>query len=237
MRRRLLRATPRSPAAVALTLLALAGVTLILFGSLYNPRVSGATEPLPRAADSPASSPAPAATDPRLSAPLPTGGAVADAVPRHQPGLGPSSLRIPGLDVTAAIGTAPVVHGVLSPPVVPMTVGAWEGSAALDADSGEVTLAGHVNWAGMAPFAFARLAELHPGDLIYTSDQQSEQTAWRITAVTARPKTSGVDPTAFAGPSGPRSLVLITCGGNFDTDDMSYDDNVYVRAVPIADLS
>jgi len=143
-----------------------------------------------------------------------------------------NSIRIPALSVTASIGAATVKDGVLTPPRVPDEVGAWAGSAGLDATSGEVTLAGHVNWAGEAPYAFGRLAYLHPGDVVYTTDKQAKQTAWRVTRVVARSKTQGIDKAAFAGPHGPRVLALITCGGSYDSADESYEDNVYVYANP-----
>jgi hypothetical protein len=152
---------------------------------------------------------------------------------RRVDGLAPNSIKIPSLDVTATIGQATLINGVLTPPRVPTEVGAWAGSASLNANTGEVTLAGHVNWASMAPFAFAKLAYLHTGDLVYTTDGHSNQTAWRITAVTARSKNDGIDPTAFAGMKGPRTLALITCGGDFDSADDSYHDNIYVTAQPV----
>lgn len=143
-----------------------------------------------------------------------------------------SSLRIPALGVTARIGRATEENGTLIPPRAPGEVGLWSGSAALDASFGEVTIVGHVNWRGMAPFAFGKLAYLRGGDLVVTSDAHGAQTAWRVLRVFARAKTGGVDPRAFAGPRGPRQLVLITCGGAFDVRLGSYSDNVYVRAVP-----
>jgi sortase (surface protein transpeptidase) len=176
--------------------------------------------PLPRVAAGPAGSgPVPA---PRSGPPA----------PEYQTGLPASSIRIPTLGVTATIGPAAEDDGVLIPPRVPTEVGLWAGSADLGGASGEVTLAGHVNWAGMPPFAFGRLADLQAGDLVYTADAHGAQTAWRVTAVTARSKAAGVDPAGFAGPTGSRRLALITCGGPFDSTSYSYDDNVYAFAVP-----
>jgi sortase (surface protein transpeptidase) len=167
------------------------------------------------------------------SAPIATSAAArATQNPAPQSGLGASSIRIPVLGVTARIGAATVTNGVLEPPKAPDVVGAWAGSAALDAADGEVTLAGHVNWTGMAPFAFGRLADLHAGDLVYTTDAQGAQTSWRVNAVVARPKSNAIDASAFLGQSGPRKLVLITCGGSFNSSEESYNDNVYVTADP-----
>jgi sortase (surface protein transpeptidase) len=168
------------------------------------------------------------------NAPLPGPAVIrSPQTPTPQTGMAAGSLRIPELSVTAIIGPATIDHGVLTPPRIPMEVGAWAGSAALDATSGAVTLAGHVNWAGMTPFAFARLASLQPGDIVYTTDAKARQTAWRVTAVVARAKSAGIDQAAFTGTSGPRTLWLITCGGPFNSADDSYDDNVYVQAHPV----
>ncbi|WP_374121976.1 class F sortase [Frankia sp. AiPa1] len=170
---------------------------------------------------------------PRVPGPRPgLGGARALQIPRHQTDLPPSSLRIPSLGVTARIGVASEENGTLIPPRTPTEVGLWSGSAALGAGAGEVTIVGHVNWRGMPPFAFGRLADLRAGDLVFTSDPHGVQTAWQVLRVFARPKADGVDPTAFAGPGGPRQLIMITCGGAFDVRAGSYFDNVYVRAVP-----
>jgi hypothetical protein len=177
-----------------------------------------------------------ASTGDRLAGPLPAAAAspvTVTASPTRQTGLGPSSIRIPSLGVTASIGAATVVNGVLTPPRIPNEVGAWAGSAPLNGTTGEVTIAGHVNWAGMAPFAFGQLARVHPGDLVYTTDASAAQTAWRVVSVAARPKTQPIDANAFAGTKGTRRLVLITCGGAFDSASSSYDDNVYVYADPL----
>ena len=175
----------------------------------------------------------------RLDAPLPlqigTTAAAAStsaAQVQHQTNMRALSIRIPALDVAASIGAATVANGILTPPRSPSTVGMWAGSAPLDASSGTVTLAGHVNWAGMAPFAFANIAYLRPGDLVYTADKDARQTAWRIIAVVSRPKDEPVDTAAFTGTTGPRKLYLITCGGAFDSDASSYEANIYVSATP-----
>jgi sortase (surface protein transpeptidase) len=217
--------------------LILTGGYVVLLGATQHG--SPATAPLPVATSTSSmsgSDPAPSAAEhqSRLNAPLPGPAPTSTAIqaPQVQRGLAANSIRIPSLGVTATIGLASLINGVLTPPRVPTEVGAWAGSAPLTGTTGEVTLAGHVNWVGMGEFAFAKLASLHAGDLIYTADKGGQQTAWRVTAVTARSKSSGVDPAAFAGAHGPRTLTLITCGGTFDTDDESYDHNIYVTAQP-----
>ena len=217
----------RRARSLGLALLWLLGATLLAVGLRHG--AAAAPAPLPSAGSPPTGGAS------RLPAALPGSGVPTETItPTRQAGMAPSTIRIPALHVSATIGTASVRDGVLTPPPLPDVVGAWTGSAALDATTGELTLAGHVNWAGMAEFAFARLAYLHAGDLVYTTDQADVQTAWRIVAVTARLKRQGVDPAAFIGPRGARTLVLITCGGPFDAGARSYEANVYVTAHPIS---
>lgn len=211
----------RTLATPALLALACVGALLVVIGVLHT--------------STPPAAPLPHPAGDRLTAPRPAPGAAATPAlqrPEHQTGLPASSIRIPALGITAAIGSAVPDDGVLDPPRDPAEVGRWTGSAPLAAAAGEVTLAGHVNWAGLPAFAFGRLADLHQGDLVYTSDPHGAQTAWRITAVTARAKSSGIDPAAFDGPGGSRRLALITCGGAYDQASASYMENVYVYAIP-----
>lgn len=213
----------RTVSTLALSALAAAGAGLAIAGVLHTSTPAAA--PLP---------PSPSgAGGAQVAGPLPPSSAPTVAqTPQYQAGLPASSIRIPTLGVTATIGQATLQDGVLIPPRVPTEVGMWAGSSGLDAATGEVTLAGHVNWAGMPPFAFGRLAFLHTGDLVYTADARGAQTAWRVVGVTARAKTAGVDPAGFVGAKGRRLLALITCGGAFDGSSYSYEDNVYAYAVP-----
>ena len=228
---------------VALAGLAVAGAALLAWPA--PDRDTPRAAPLPPVATATNGSTSTATSTPagdasaRRPGPLPPGttpgrSAPPKSAPQPQPqqGLGKSQIRIPALGVTAIIGQSDVVNGVLTPPRVPNEVGLWTGSAALTATTGEVTIAGHVNWAGMAPFAFGQLAYLQVGELVYTTDASGVQSSWRVTDVRARTKQAGIDPAAFAGPAGPRLLTLVTCGGNFNAAISSYDDNVYVTAVP-----
>jgi len=194
-------------------------VAALVFGSLAiaygSTREAGpARAPLPTTARP---SPAPASAH-RLPAAAATSG---------------PSITIPVLGVIGGIEPATVVGGVLSPPRKPSAVGLWAGSADLGSPRGEVTIAGHVNWAGMPPFVFGRLADLAPGDVIKTTDRLGSERTWRVNRVYARPKSLPVDRDAFAGRTGPSRLVLITCGGTFDDDERSYVANVYVFANPV----
>jgi hypothetical protein len=75
----------------------------------------------------------------------------------------------------------------------------------------------------------AALMSLGAGLFLWTRRRQAHQPAMPVLSV----RIPALDVTAaFAGPAGPRRLALITCGGDYDPASASYDDNVYVFAVP-----
>ena len=147
--------------------------------------------------------------------------------------MAPGTLALPTLSVGPS-SAGPVCSepgGVLEPPV--NAVGMlcdWRGSAALDASTGMTTEVGHIDYNARVG-AFARLSQMRSGDVIYTRGQAGTQ-AWIVTRELARSKTLPLDATAFAGPDGPRQLVLVSCGGNLIPGQRSYADNIYVFAVP-----
>ena len=163
---------------------------------------------------------------PSASSPLPSPAPVL-------PKLAASSVSIPVQHVRAPIiSYCPIIDGGLEPPSDVHQVCYWAGGATVDEADGTTVLTGHINWVGQGTGAFGNLAALHHGETVYTSDAQHAVTAWRIVHVKHRPKTLGVDPAAFVGHSGPRRLYLISCGGAFDSADLSYVDNIYVMAEP-----
>jgi len=184
--------------------------------------------PIPPVSLAPPTSPT---SDVSSVAPSTTSSTQGSAPPAH---MAPDSINIPALGVTATIGMASLDDGVLTPPRVPTEVGRWPYSARLGATTGEVTLAGHINWMGMAPFAFGRLADLKVGNVIYTTDSNDAIQSWTVASVLSRPKSEPVDDAAFMGPGARRELALITCGGAYDPYDHNYLSNVYVFALPTA---
>ena len=120
----------------------------------------------------------------------------------------------------------------ISPPRDVHTVGIWTGGAPLDATTGTTTLVGHVNYVGQGNGAFHDLAFVQVGSTVTTVDATGRATSWVVTAITTTAKTDGVNPAALAGTPGPRRLVLVTCGGQYDGNLQSYSDNVYVWATP-----
>lgn len=157
------------------------------------------------------------------------------AVPSGAPLTTPVTLSLDPVGVQARILDATVPNGVLTPPGDVHDVGIWLDGATLDAVAGTTLIVGHVNLVGQGNGALFELGTIEPGEVIRTSDAGGTTTAWRVTAVTSRPKSAGIEESVLAGPDGPRRLAVVTCGGELQFDDGvgDYSDNVYLYAEPL----
>jgi hypothetical protein len=103
-------------------------------------------------------------------------------------------------------------------------LGSWPGQA------GATVLAAHVSWNDeVGPFY--RLVDLEPGATI---DVELADGSTRIYAVVERvqyPKAELPADRVWTR-SGPETLVLVTCGGDFNPDIRRYRHNIVVYAVP-----
>lgn len=158
--------------------------------------------------------------------------------PSRVPLLAPNSVAIPVQHVRApVVSYCQIISGGLEPPSDVHQVCYWAGGAGVDDTAGTTVLTGHINWVSQGTGAFGNLGALHRGQTVLTSDAQGKVTVWRIARVEHRPKRLGIDPAAFVGHGGPRQLYLVSCGGAFDPAELSYVDNIYVRARPAAPSS
>jgi hypothetical protein len=97
---------------------------------------------------------------------------------------------------------------------------------------GSTVLAAHVSWNGsLGPFA--DLATIEPGDRINV--QLSDGGSRTYEAIERNQYNKGELPAERIWTrSGPESLVLITCGGEFNPAIKRYYDNIVIYAVPVA---
>jgi hypothetical protein len=130
---------------------------------------------------------------------------------------------------TAPIGRVGVVDHEMQIPRDPRRVGWWRASAAPGSASGSVVIVGHVNYAGVTG-VLAALPRLRPGDPV-TISAAHRRVRYVVTGVRSYPKSTGLPAQVFARGGRPR-LVLITCGGQFDSASGNYEDNVIAYAVP-----
>lgn len=99
------------------------------------------------------------------------------------------------------------------------------------AAAGSAVLVGHVDDREQGLGTFAVLRELAPGAEVVIRTASGEDLAYEVVALEQFDKTEVPLARLFA-PDGPHRLVLISCGGDFDSAAGSYSDNVVVTAVP-----
>jgi hypothetical protein len=170
-----------------------------------------------------------AAADPASQPGLQLGTAV-QLGPMDGAGEIPRRLALPSLRVDAPIVPVGVLpDGTLAVPPNPQVLGWWQGGARVANGQGSIVIDGHVDTATDGSGALFRLRELRPGDpLLLRTDHRSQR--YVIAALRSYPK-AGLPAEVFAASRQPR-LVIITCGGAFNTKTRQYADNIVVYAVP-----
>lgn len=157
----------------------------------------------------------------------------ANGIP-EMPEAGPSPVAIKidriGLEntVVRAVGVEP--NGEMEIPEA-LEVG-WYQYGPTPGQQGSAVLAGHIASGGING-AFLDLDRLEPGDLVEVVFDDGTSTQFEVTKAEQYEKYSLPFDDVFAETGDPQ-LVLITCGGEFDSEARSYEDNVVVFATPVA---
>ncbi|GAA4934661.1 sortase family protein [Actinomycetospora succinea] len=140
---------------------------------------------------------------------------------------GTANLRIPsiGVDTRQLSELGQTEDRRLEVPGDATTVGHYRGGAA-PGEAGPAIYASHVNYHGVDG-GFARLADVAAGDQVLIERTDG------VTVVYAVDRVDEVSKNAFPtvqvyGPTTGPELRLITCGGEFDSDVRSYEDNIVV---------
>lgn len=138
-----------------------------------------------------------------------------------------ANLRIPsiGVDTRQLSELGQTEDRRLEVPRDATTVGHYTGAAA-PGERGPAIYASHVNYRGVEG-GFARLADVEAGDQVLVEREDGVTVVYAVDRVDEVPKDAF--PTAQVyGPTVGAELRLITCGGEFDSDVRSYEDNVIV---------
>ena len=197
--------------------------------SASTPRAAApsSVRPTPSRAGVPAGRPSttarPAAPIPGTASPIPgTAGAP----------VTPALLHLPTLGVTAPVDPVVSNHGVLQVPEDVSHVGWWHSSAAAGSSAGSTVLDGHIDSAVAGEGALFHLAQLNPGDPVAVTTSTGATVRYQVQARRVYVKERGLPAEVF-DQRGPGRLVLISCGGAFDSQARSYQDNIVVFAAPI----
>lgn len=182
-------------------------------------------------ADAPASpaSPTPSAT-PSVTA---SARAADPASQRGEQAPRPTRLRVPGLDVDAAVRPVGVQDdGAMVIPAEPTTVGWYRYGPAPADPSGHTVIAGHVATIEDGPGALAPLEGAEPGMRVEVVDADGTVHRYEVQGRERISKKRLPTEEIFARDGDPL-LVLITCGGEYIPELGSHRDNIVVTARPV----
>ncbi|MBW3620328.1 MAG: class F sortase [Actinobacteria bacterium] len=140
----------------------------------------------------------------------------------------PTRLHIPAIGVESElVGLGLQDDGRMEVPPGAYPAG-WYTGAPTPGELGPAILAGHVDHGGRAG-VFWRLRELQPGDTVEVGRADGATAVFRVTRVEQHAK-DAFPTAAVYGDLDHAGLRLITCGGAFDRDAHSYEDNIVVFA-------
>ena len=161
-------------------------------------------------------------------------------IPEFGPGLlggdesvqapAPTAVRIPSIDVNAS--TVPLGlqnDGTIEVPEDFSQTGWWRDGPE-PGEIGPAVILGHVD-SYDGPAVFFQLGQLAVGDPIHIDRADGSTVSYVVDRIEQHHKDS-FPTTAVYGPTDGSELRLVTCGGTFDRDVRSYQDNLIVFAVP-----
>lgn len=122
--------------------------------------------------------------------------------------------------------------GFMELPVDPAVAGWYRFGADPSSPDGNVVISAHVDAPAYPIGPFSRLRDLTTGNLVEVTDAAGGIHRYSVQSVAYYPKADLPVAELFAR-SGTTALVLITCGGEFDSSTGRYADNVVAIATPL----
>lgn len=144
----------------------------------------------------------------------------------------PVTVALPDLGITAPIdpvGLEPDRSMEIPDDVA--RVGWFSPGAAPGDAAGSAVLSGHVDSREQGPGALFDLRTASPGDEVRVTLENGEELVYAVTGLARYGKAELPTDELFRR-DGAHRLVLITCGGAFDSESRSYEENVVVIAEP-----
>jgi sortase (surface protein transpeptidase) len=162
------------------------------------------------------------------SAPPPPAGETAPATPVAMP----IAVRIPAIEVQSeliTVGLNPDGTLEVPQPGPDYDKAAWFRESPRPGETGPAVIEGHVDSAANGPSVFYDLGRLVPGDRVEVDREDGSTATFEVYDVQTFPKDDFPTLAVYGNTDG-SELRLITCGGPFDSEARSYEDNVVVFA-------
>lgn len=226
----MLRGTPRE-AGLRRVILTLGA--LVTAACLVACAPGGAGAELPPSSESPPTTPPPV---PPTSPPTPTPTRDVEvrpgALPTPEASVAPVSLAIPSLAIDMPVTDVGVADtGQMELPTDPAVAGWYRYGADATSTSGRILIAAHVDAVDYPIGPLARLRDVPAGEAVRLTAADGTSREFVVQSLTYYEKTSLPTAELFER-GGPSALVLVTCGGPFDSQTGHYRDNVVAVAVP-----
>jgi hypothetical protein len=230
-----------APAWIGRRWVLLAGLLLVLAGSLIEAVIEGAPRRLPSVGAVPPIGAVKQAVSPPVMRPASGAAVVPQSAIRSArladlpslPHARPVWIRIPSMGLRASITPVGVdaSTGIMDVPASVRTLG-WYRFGAAPGTPGVTLIVGHVDSSTQGRGAFFALSTLRPGAAVSVRSSDGSSRPFVIVAVRSYPK-AGLPARLFAR-TGPPVLALVTCGGAFNRVTRHYADNVVAYGVPVA---
>lgn len=182
-----------------------------------------ATEPAPTVTPTPTPTAAPTPTIdvPRIDA------GTDNQVPTT---VAPTTVSVGELDVTVSVRPeALAADGSMALPEDPAIASWYRYGSGPASPAGATVIAAHVDAVGYDIGPFSRLTRAQPGTVVTVTSEDGSEHRYAVDAVEVADK-SGVPWDTVFDRTGPPRLVLITCGGEFDSSTGHYRSNIIVTA-------
>jgi LPXTG-site transpeptidase (sortase) family protein len=153
----------------------------------------------------------------------------------HESALGtPILVSIRALELHSSVIPVTAYSGVMEIPEDISQIGWFVGSVSPGHDQGSAVLVGHRDGSEGGRGAFYDIDSLDRGDFIFVTTSEGIRLKYTVIEVELLDKDSLplVADFVFAQDGDPR-LTLITCGGDYETENGGYQANVIVTAVPV----
>lgn len=156
--------------------------------------------------------------------------APSEASSQSRSGTVPESVDIPTLDVDRALLALGLTKGgqLEVPTMAQADRPGWYKYSAVPGETGPAVIAGHVD-STTGPAVFFELDSLEEGDSIRVDRSDGKTAVFAVTKVAAYDKDEFPTDAVYGSVEG-QELRLITCGGDFEQDEGSYEQNVVVFA-------
>jgi sortase (surface protein transpeptidase) len=145
----------------------------------------------------------------------------------------PFTIRIEAIGVDNPIEILETIGGVMQQPSDEAHV-AWYKESARLGETGNIHLAGHVNWWGVPEAVFFNLGTLREGDIVELLDEQESSYFYEVEWVRQE---SNLEPPReeVLGMTNYEAITLMTCGGQWNSEISEYDERTVARAKRVTD--